>query len=155
VENEDIKPFENAIPVYPLNVAAGEFGAMQHSNDVKWIKPPNGVKLTEDLFVCRVVGESMNKVIPNGSYCLFRKYKGGDRNGLIVLVQHTVLHDLDYGSCYTVKEYESRKSEDLDSWRHEEIVLKPRTNASGYDNLVLAGEESDSFSVLGIFIRVL
>jgi hypothetical protein len=46
----------------------------------------------------------MNKVIPNGSYCSFRKYSGGSRNGQIVLVESTSLQDTDYGSCYTIKE---------------------------------------------------
>jgi len=46
----------------------------------------------------------MNKVIPNGAYCLFRKYSGGSRNGQIVLVESTSIQDTDYGSCYTIKE---------------------------------------------------
>jgi hypothetical protein len=52
----------------------------------------------------------MNKVIPNGSICLFRKYTGGTRNGKIVLVQHTSIQDYDFGSGYTVKEYHSKKA---------------------------------------------
>jgi DUF2075 family protein len=153
--HEEIKPFENSIPLYPLDVAAGEFGEFQQVNDVNWIAPPEGVKPSQDLFACRVIGESMNKIIPNGSYCLFRKYKGGSRGGLIVLVQHTDLQDSDFGSCYTVKEYESRKSEGVDGWKHEEITLKPRTNAAGHEDLVLRPDGSESFSVLGVFISVL
>lgn len=155
VAHEEVRPFENAIPVYPLDVAAGQFGEIQQVNDIEWIVPPKGVKPSKDLFVCRVVGESMNKIIPNGSYCLFEKHKGGSRKGQIVLVQHTVVQDSDFGSCYTVKEYESRKSEGVDGWRHEEIILKPRTTAAGYEGLVLRRDESESFSVLGVFIRVL
>lgn len=37
----------------------------------------------------KVVGELMNKIIPNGSICFFGKYTHGTRNGLITLVEMT------------------------------------------------------------------
>lgn len=52
----------------------------------------------------------MNKIIPDGSICLFEKYRGGSRNGLITLVQMTNYKDNDYGSNYTIKEYISKKT---------------------------------------------
>ncbi|MFT7345364.1 MAG: putative GIY-YIG superfamily endonuclease, partial [Lentimonas sp.] len=74
---ENILPFENSVPLYNLKVAAGEFGAKQQVENQTWIKLPERVSPSNDLFACKVVGESMNKIIPNGSYCLFRKYTGG------------------------------------------------------------------------------
>ena len=79
---------------------------------MEWLNIPEKIKPSKDLFACQVIGESMNKVIPNGALCLFRKYSGGSRNGQIVLVENTNMHDFDFGSCYTVKEYESKKYED-------------------------------------------
>ena len=153
--SEDVRPFKNAIPVYPLDVAAGDFGDVQQVEDVDWVSPPEGVKPSEDLFVCRVVGESMNRVIENGAHCLFRKYQGGSRNGEIVLVEHTDFEDADFGSCYTVKEYHSKKYQDENGWRHREITLRPLSFEERYEPIVLKDDALSSFRVIGVFERVI
>jgi len=40
-----------------------------------------------------------------------------------------------------VKEYESKKYEDEDGWKHQSIILKPLSTDSSYENIVL--EEDD------------
>lgn len=152
---ENILPFENAIPLYDLKVAAGNFGELQQVEDVKWVMTPSKIKPNKDLFACTVIGESMNKIIPNGSICLFRKYAGGSRNGKIVLVESSGIHDPDLGSCYTVKEYESKKLEVGNSWEHESIILKPLSTVESIENLVLEGEGVLTFKVIGVFECVL
>ena len=97
----------------------------------------------------------LRKWIPNGSYCLFRKYSGGSRNGQIVLAESTNIHDSDFGSCYTIKEYESKKNEDETSWKHQSIILKPLSTDINYENIVLEDQELSSFKVVGIFECVL
>ena len=154
-KTENIIPFENAIPLYDLKVAAGNFGTLQQVEDVRWINLPDKIKPSEDLFACQVIGESMNKVIPNGSYCLFRKYSGGSRNGQIVLVENTNFHDSDFGSCYTIKEYESKKQEDKDGWKHQSIILKPLSTDRTYEKIILQEDELASFKVIGVFECVL
>ena len=150
-KTENIKPFENSIPLYSLKVAAGEFGDLQQVEDVEWLNIPEKIKPSKDLFACQVIGESMNKVIPNGALCLFRKYSGGSRNGQIVLVENTNMHDSDFGSCYTVKEYDSKKYEDEDGWKHQSIILKPLSTDSSYENIVLEDEDMATFKVIGTF----
>jgi DUF2075 family protein/SOS-response transcriptional repressor LexA/predicted GIY-YIG superfamily endonuclease len=152
---EDIRPFENALPFYDLKVAAGSFSEVQSEEEMRWVALPDGVRPSSDLFVCQVIGESMNKVISNGTYCLFRKYSGGSRNGQIVLVESTSIQDTDYGSRYTIKEYESKKSEDAEGWKHQSIVLKPLSTAMGYMPIVLEADELKEFRVIGVFDRVL
>jgi DUF2075 family protein/predicted GIY-YIG superfamily endonuclease/SOS-response transcriptional repressor LexA len=154
-KTENIKPFENSIPLYSLKVAAGAFGELQQVEDVEWLNIPEKIKPSKDLFACQVIGESMNKVIPNGALCLFRKYSGGSRNGQIVLVENTNMHDSDFGSCYTVKEYESKKYEDLDGWKHQSIILKPLSTDRSYENIVLEDEDMSTFKVIGTFECVL
>ena len=95
----------------------------------------------------------MNKVIPNGAYCLFRKYSGGSRNGQIVLVESTSIQDTDYGSCYTIKEYESKKSEDAEGLKHQSIMLKPLSTAVGYAPIFLEADELKEFRVIGVFVK--
>ena len=97
----------------------------------------------------------MNKIIPNGSICLFRKDTGGSRNGRICLVEHTDLQDADFGSCYTVKEYQSKKSHKSESWEHEKITLKPLSTNSDYEDIILEKDETNQLKVVGIFEAVL
>ncbi|MGB5819845.1 MAG: DNA/RNA helicase domain-containing protein [Saonia sp.] len=148
-------PFENSIPLYDLKVSAGDFGQIQQVEDVAWIQLPQNYRPSKDLFACQIIGESMNKVIPNGAFCLFRKYSGGSRNGRIVLAEHRDIQDADFGSCYTVKEYHSKKVSDGDEWRHDVIVLKPLSTDSSYQELVLQDQTQSSFKVIGIFESVL
>ena len=154
-KTENIKPFENSIPLYNLKVAAGSFGEIQQVEDLEWLNIPDKIKPSKDLFACQVIGESMNKVIPNKAYCLFRKYSGGSRNGQIVLVENTNMHDSDFGSCYTVKEYESKKHKDENGWKHQSIILKPLSTDSSYANIVLENEDLSTFKVIGTFVCVI
>jgi hypothetical protein len=102
-----------------------------------------------------VKGESMNKVIPNASYCLFRQDDGGTREGKIVLVQSTNIQDSDFGSGYTVKKYHSVKEVDEHQWKHNEIILNPYTDKEGFPEIKLKGDELLNFKVIGIFDRVI
>jgi len=159
LRKDKVVPFLNAIPVYNLTAAAGHFSDPQEVNenieDFEWVSLPKGYKYSNDLFACIVKGDSMNKVIPNGALCLFRKYSGGSRNGKIVLVQQSSIQDLDFGSGYTVKEYSSKKDITGEHWSHERITLKPRSYNSKFDNIELADDDSSSLKVIGIFERVL
>lgn len=153
-EANEVIPFEDAVPVYDLQAAAGEFGEVQKPENVHWVKLPSHLKADEDLFACRVIGESMNKIIPSDSICLFRKYRGGSRNGRIVIVEHTELQDPDTGSSYTVKEYQSKKTYDEQGWEHQEIILKPRST-EGYKPIILEKDDMAMLKVIGVFECIL
>jgi hypothetical protein len=108
------------------------------------------------LFVAQVVGESMNRRIPNGSYCLFRYPVVGSRNGRVVLVEHRDIADPDLEGPFTLKVYESDKEAVGDgSWRHTEIRLKPDTTTSGYEPIVLRGVPEDEIQVIAELVEVL
>ncbi|WP_075344312.1 hypothetical protein [Tenacibaculum agarivorans] len=78
LRTEDVKPYENAVPFYDLKISAGNFSNEQLAEDqIYWINIQNRVRLNQDFFACQVIGESMNKVVPNGSFCLFKKDNGG------------------------------------------------------------------------------
>jgi DUF2075 family protein/SOS-response transcriptional repressor LexA/predicted GIY-YIG superfamily endonuclease len=152
---EDVIPYVNSIPVYDLKVAAGSFSELQTVTDCQWTAIPLPYKPSSELFACKVIGESMNKIIPNGSTCLFRKYSGGSRDGKIVLVEHTNIQDPDFGSGYTVKEYRSKKNIENDSWTHESIILKPLSDNIEYQDIILEEDELSSLKVIGVFECVL
>jgi SOS-response transcriptional repressor LexA len=155
LQEDDVIPYVNAIPIYDLKVAAGNFSELQTVNDCEWIALPKNYKPSNDLFACKVIGESMNKIIPNGSICMFRKYTGGSRDGKIVLVEHTSIQDLDFGSGYTVKEYRSTKNVENELWSHQSITLKPLSHITEYKDVELSEDELSSLKVIGIFECVL
>lgn len=153
--SDEVKPFENSIPLYNLNAAAGTFSDVQQVEDVDWVSLPEDIKYSKNLFATKVIGESMNRIIPNGSICLFRKYDGGSRNGKIVLVEHTDLQDPDTKGAYTIKEYRSQKKQKGDQWKHESITLYPMSSDDKYEPIQLSESEVNGLKVIGVFERVL
>jgi hypothetical protein len=157
---EEVKPFENCVPLYDLKVAAGKLSDEQQAaelydglsgqdiSDNEWVELPDAFRHRRGLFVAQVVGESMNRRIPNGSWCLFRINPGGSRQGKVVLVRHRDIVDTEIGGNYTVKVYESRKEILPDgTWHHTSIILKPDTTASGYEPIILSEEQGNNLKV--------
>jgi DUF2075 family protein len=152
---ERAQPYEGYVPIFDIAAAAGEFSPQQHAEEFNWIKLPEEFSTRPGMFVIRVQGESMNKRIPNGSWCLFRQTPGGTKNGKVVLVQHSNISDTDHGGSYTVKVYHSEKRQIGDTLVNEKIILSPDTNAIGYSNIVIKGDDVLEFRTLGEFIAVL
>lgn len=155
LRNEEVKPYINSIPLVDISAAAGNFSDLQSHSELTWIEPPLHILAKKGYFVCKVVGESMNTRIPNGSYCLFKQDEGGSRNGKIVLVESTSINDSEFGSGYTVKEYHSVKTVSDEGWRHESIKLKPLSTLEEYEDIVLSEDDLLNFKVIGIFDRVI
>src|SRR5690606_3764398 len=107
LSSDDIDPSANAVPIYDLKVAAGNFSDYQAIENFDLVELPEHIRVTEGCFVAQVVGESMNRRIPSGSWCLFKTNPGGSREGKIVLVQHRDIQDQDTGGQFTIKEYHS------------------------------------------------
>ena len=152
---DEVVQYENSIPLYDIKAAAGNFSDIQINTETDWIELNRPFKYNEDYFVCKVIGESMNKIIPSDSWCLFKKDNGGSRSGKIVLVHQTNIQDADFGSGFTVKLYESKKIITEDSWSHDTIILKPQSTKPEYKELILDDEDLLDFKVIGIFIEVL
>jgi DUF2075 family protein/SOS-response transcriptional repressor LexA len=155
LRNEEVKPYINSIPLVDISAAAGKFSDLQSHSELTWIEPPFNISAQKGYFICRVVGESMNKKIPNGSYCLFKQDDGGSRNGKIVLVESSSIKDSEFGSGYTVKEYHSQKKISEEGWQHQSIVLKPLSTFEEFENIELSEDDTLNFKVVGIFDRVI
>ena len=124
--------YVTCVPVVPLKVAAGGFSDPQHieDDDFEWAAVESRHRLRKGMFVAQVVGRSMEPAICDGAYCLFRAPVEGTRQGRIVLVQLRDTTDPETGQRYTVKRYQSEKTTEGDSWRHEKITLGPSTGNS-------------------------
>ena len=92
--------------------------------EIGWTEVP-GVTLKPGMFVARVTGRSMEPLIADGSWCLFRPCPAGSREGRIVLVQLSTVSAGENGGRFTVKKYRSEKTVTADGWRHERIQLLP------------------------------
>ena len=165
----DARPFENCVPVYDdLLIAAGAFGEESTINEIsgegpignpedyQWaaLPPPN--RHERGTFVARVTGESMNRRIPNGSWCLWRLAPRGSLQGKVVLAQHRDIQDAEVGGQYTVKVYASEKEQLGDgSWRHTQVVLNPDSSDAAFGPIELEDGDDDGVRVLAQLIKVL
>ena len=149
-----IDEIKHTIPFYNFYAAAGSFSELQSEKTYTQMKVPEKYN-SKDYFACEVIGESMNRRIPNGSVCIFKKYSGGSRNGKIVLVENRNLYDQDFNSAFTVKTYSSRKSNSEEGWQHQEILLKPHSFDTKFKDIVLDEENSEGMNIVGEFIDVL
>ena len=151
---EDAYPYVTHVPIYDLHAAAGSFSEVQVFESVQWVALPEHINISEGMFLMRVEGESMNRRIPNGSWCLFKSNPGGTRNGKVVLVQHRNIDDPDHGGSYTVKLYQSDKTIDENIFLNTKIVLKPDTNAFGYSPIELE-DDGEDLMIIGEFLAVI
>ncbi|WP_022967632.1 DNA/RNA helicase domain-containing protein [Denitrificimonas caeni] len=154
VSFKEALPYQTHVPIYTVYAAAGNFSETQTPEETQWVELPEYINASQGMFVMRVMGESMNRRIANGSWCLFKAAPGGTRNGKTVLVQHRDIDDPDHGGSYTVKVYQSEKNIDNDEWVNARIQLKPDTNAFGYAPIVLENNGEDLI-VLGEFLGVI
>lgn len=155
LSHDEVKPYVNSIPLVDISAAAGNFSMLQEHSELTWVELPINISVKKGYFVCKVIGESMNQIIPNGSYCLFKQDDGGTRNGKIVLVESTAIHDNEFGSGYTVKEYQSIKSITENEWKHDKITLKAKSTNSEYTDIQLVEDDLINFKVVGIFEKVI
>jgi type I restriction enzyme R subunit len=158
VPPQEVKPFENAVPVYELKAAASGFSEEQQADPgrFEWAELPDYYRPRPGMFVAQVVGESMNRVVPNGGWALFRSNPQGSREGKVVLVQHREIQDADTGGHFTLKRYQSEKEKAPDgTWRHTRIVLRPDSDRDGYEPIVLEEDGEGGLQVIAELIGVI
>lgn len=159
VSKEDRDAGVAAAPVVDLRFAASAFSDVQAlegwADD--WVALPDWVQSQPGLFVAQVVGESMNRRIPNGSWCLFRANPAGTRQGKVVVAQHRSIEDPETGGRYTIKIYSSEKVPTEDGgWRHQRITLSPDSDRPGFEPIVIHSmEDEDGFTLVAEMLMVL
>ena len=167
VPREEVRPFENSVPVYDLKIAAGRFSGEQeggaglqgeetaHPERFEWAELPDYYRPRPGMFVAQVTGESMNRRIANGVWGLFRLNPQGSREGKTVLVQHREIQDTDFGGHFTLKRYHSEKAQGPDgTWEHTRIVLSPDTMAEGYEPITIEASGDEEVRVIAEWLGV-
>ena len=148
--------YVNCLPLVPLAAAAGAFGdphTLPDESDWEWVEFDTVRPLRSGMFVARVVGQSMEPMIPDGSYCLFRSPVTGTRQGRTVLVQLRDAIDPDTDQRFTVKRYRSEKTTDEDGWRHFKIVLEPVN--PDFQPIELTADDEDTVAVVAELVEVI
>ena len=149
------KKIVNLIPFYNFFAAAGSFSDMQENKEYTLIEGPANLNPDIHYFACKIVGESMNRAIPNGAICLFKEYTGGSRNGKIVLVENRDVQDQDFNSAFTIKTYISEVAINEESYQHTSILLRPNSFDSTYQDISINEENASGMRVVGEFVKVL
>jgi DUF2075 family protein/phage repressor protein C with HTH and peptisase S24 domain len=141
------------LPVFTLEAACGYFGQGVEAAEEGWLKV-DGLRLNKNMFISKIVGKSMEPLIPDGSYCVFQSNVVGSRVNKIVLVQRNTVLDVDTGGKYIVKKYTSKKRHSKDgTWEHEEIALLPLN--PDYEPIIIPNADDGEFMVVAEFVKVL
>ena len=142
--------FVTHLPLYGLRAAATEFGGEQElqGEPEGWVRAPENLRLTEAMFVARVVGRSMEPLIPDGSLCIFRKGVAGSRKNRFLLIEK--FDESDVAARYTVKKYAKQGDRDESAEREDKIRLEPLNPEFEPFDLT-----SDNFRVVAEFLQVL
>lgn len=151
IEDED--KYKEYLPIYSLKVAASGFINNEAIHEEGWMKVNIGRKLNDKMFIAKVVGHSMEPLISDNSYCVFKTDVAGSRQGKVVLAQHQEIHDNETGGSFTVKKYQSEKKVEQDgSWHHEKITLEPINK--DYEPIVITVALEGEFKVIAEFVAV-
>jgi len=143
-----VRRFVTHLPVYTLQAAATRFGEDAEVAEHGWQRV-EGLRLSEGMFIAQVVGRSMEPLIPDGSFCVFRAPVVGSRQGKRLLIEQ--FGTTDTSARYTVKRYTSKKTaRGEDEWEHARIRLEPLNPEFPAFDL-----EDGTFRVVAEFVRVL
>src|SRR5690348_11699098 len=143
----NVLPFRTHLPRYTLRAAAGKFLDNDEIAEDGWIEAPeNMAHLDADMFVAEIVGHSMEPLIPDGAWCVFRAGVAGSRTGRLVLAEDRE------SNAFAVKRYRSEKTATEAGWRHERIRLESLN--PGYPSWDLEPDE-EKYRIVAEFVRVL
>jgi SOS-response transcriptional repressor LexA len=146
--DEHVQPSARYLPLFGLRAAATKFGEGMDAGEESWVRAPENLRLTPDMFVARVVGRSMEPLISDGDLCIFRAGVAGSRKGRYLLIEK--FGETDFVSRYTVKRYARQGARDESAEREGPIRLEPLNPEFEAFDLT-----SDEFRVVAEFVQVL
>lgn len=160
VEPSIAERYVTCVPLVPLEAAAGSFSGPQLPDesdcDWQWVELDGALRPGPGLFVARVVGESMNRRISNGAFCLWRANPTGTLKGKVVMAEHHSIDDPELGGKYTVKVYQSNKiATEGEGWCHRKIRLAPDSFDNAFEPLVFDEQEDGELRIVAVLVEVL
>lgn len=157
VRLSQVRPWENAVPLLDLKAAAGVFSDPQslEENAIEWVSLPDHLRVAPGQFVAQVVGESMNKRVPNGAWALFSTDVRGSKQGKIVLARARELGDPDDGGRFTLKIYEATKREGDEGVHYERVLLRPASTDSRFLPIEIDLSDDERPFIVAVLVAVL
>ena len=123
--------FKTLLPLYSLKAAAGYFGDGEAVEPEGWVEAGGLGRLDDRMFVCRAVDRSMEPMIHDGDYIVFRANPAGPQHGKILLVKYRGPADPDTGGSFTVRRFSSEKEFDEEGgWHYTKATLSPTNPGS-------------------------
>lgn len=133
----------------------GEGRLVEELDDAEhWVEPNTGRKLARGMFVAQAVGRSMEPLIRDQDYCLFRAYEGGTRQDRDVLTMLLDERDPETGMSFTLKRYH-RKGERIAGKEEQEIEVELRSLNSEVPSLPLRVRDENELKTIAWFLGVL
>ncbi|MBI1748949.1 MAG: S24 family peptidase [Acidobacteria bacterium] len=146
------------IPLLTLKAAAGAFGdgrlVAELNQAQEWVEPNTRHRLGQGMFVAQAVGRSMEPLIRDQDYCLFRLYEGGTRQDRVVLTMLRDEHDPETGASFTLKRYH-RKGERIEGKEEQAIEVELRSLNSDVPNIPLRVRDENELKTVAWFLEVL
>jgi SOS-response transcriptional repressor LexA len=146
--DEHVQPSGRYLPLFGLRAAATKFGEGMEAGEESWVRAPENLRLTPEMFVARVVGRSMEPLISDGDLCIFRAGVAGSRKGRYLLIEK--FDETDFASRYTVKRYARKGARDESAERESPIRLEPLNPEFEAFDLTI-----DQFRVVAEFVQTL
>ena len=145
------RPHVNAVRLLDLRVAAGSFSADQFIADMNandddvarsvWVAPTSRIKPSKELFVAQVTGNSMNRMVKDGEWGLFR-LAPADPEGRPVLVWRPGDFESDGGGQFVLKRFKGSYAEGGDGNRMRiGCSLVPDSDDESYRPIALADDD--------------
>lgn len=146
--------FKTCVPLIDLQAAAGSWRAQEglpelEDPNIEWVTWDGSRRFAKGMFVARVVGRSMEPVIPDGAYCLFRRVPLPSSPDRAVLVRHGGAANPETGGQYTVKRYREKKGPNGET----QVVLEPANAA--FAPIVITSPGVDDVSVIAEVVEIL
>lgn len=143
--------YKQWLPLYSLRAAADVFGESRDVQAEGWIDLGRGRKIEQNMFIVRVMGESMAPLLHDGDYVVMRAHISGSRQGKVVLCQYRGPADPDTGGSYTIKKYKSSKvATSQEEWQHQQILLEPLN--PDYEPILIMSQDEGDFRVIAEYL---
>ena len=137
--------FRTYLPFYSAVGKCGPFAEGQEVVQDGWIKVERKGRLDDTQFVVKTDGVSMEGLIEEGSYAIFRKL-GGELEGKVLLVQRLEASDPEGGGAYIIKKFTRNGGR---------VVLKSRNPDVGDIELASDAEYSTKYRAIAEFKDVI
>ncbi len=138
--------YKNALPVYDLAIAAGQWSGDQAALPKGWVRIGTKHKLDDKMFVARVAGKSMEPSVADGSWALFRSFPVGSEPSTMALDGRRVVVQLrssdvdpELSGRYTLKRWRVTKLSDEGSVAEVELAPDNR----GFPKRLITAADGD------------